>query len=73
MQELFELSDGGAVVLTTSKVLPYISESYDAVGIEPDSEVELTAQQQLNLSTLSHEEDAQLQAALSMLSDSGAQ
>lgn len=73
VQELFELSDGGAVVLTTSKVLPYISESYDAVGIEPDSEVELTAQQQLNLSTLSHEEDAQLQAALSMLSDSGAQ
>ncbi len=68
VQELFELSDGAAVVLTTSKVLPYISESYDAVGVEPDTEVSLTAQQQLNLNTLTQEEDTQLQTAIAMIS-----
>ncbi|MBQ2774607.1 MAG: PDZ domain-containing protein [Clostridia bacterium] len=69
VQELFELSNGAAIVLTTSKVLPYISESYDAVGLEPDTSVSLTAEQQQNLSTLSHEDDIQLQTAIAMLSD----
>ena len=39
VQETFELSDGGAVVLTTSKMLPYISESFDGNGLTPDTEI----------------------------------
>lgn len=36
VQQVFELSSGGAVLLTTGKIIPYSSESYDAVGIAPD-------------------------------------
>lgn len=36
IQEVFELSSGGAVLLTTGKVLPYKSDSFEEIGIEPD-------------------------------------
>lgn len=41
-QKVFELSDGGAIVLTVAKLLPYKSDCYDGVGVKPDYEVELT-------------------------------
>lgn len=41
-QQVFELSDGSAVVLTVAKLLPYTSENYDNVGVKPDYEKELT-------------------------------
>ena len=67
VQETFELSDGGAVVLTTSKMLPYISESFDGKGLTPDTEIILADSLRENLSTLEKERDTQLQAAISML------
>ena len=67
VQDLFTLKSGAAVVLTTSKVLPYVSESYDGVGIKPDTEVKLTPQQEENLSILPADQDTQLQTAISML------
>ena len=73
VQETFELSDGGAVVLTTSKMLPYISESFDGEGLTPDNEVFLPGALKDNLSTLEREKDTQLQAALSMLADNSAE
>ncbi len=73
VQETFELSDGGAVVLTTSKMLPYISESFDGEGLTPDNEVFLPGALKDNLSTLEREDDTQLQAALSMLADNSAE
>lgn len=36
VQQVFELSSGGAVLLTTGEILPYSSESYASVGITPD-------------------------------------
>lgn len=69
VQELFTLKSGAAVVLTTSKVIPYVSESYDGVGVKPDNEVKLNPQQEENISTLSADQDAQLQSAISMLAD----
>ena len=42
-QEIFELSKGNAVLLTTGKVLPYSSESFDSVGITPDYVLEAKA------------------------------
>ncbi len=40
-QQIFELSDGGAIVLTVAKLLPYTSESFDNTGVKPDYEKEL--------------------------------
>ena len=39
-QQIFELSDGSAVVLTVAKLLPYTSGCYDGTGIIPDYEVQ---------------------------------
>ncbi len=36
MQEIFELSKGSAVLLTTGIIMPYKSESFNGVGITPD-------------------------------------
>lgn len=36
MQEIFELSKGSAVLLTTGTVMPYKSESFNGSGIAPD-------------------------------------
>ena len=38
-QKVFELENGGAAVITTAKLLPYTSESYDGTGVKPDYEV----------------------------------
>lgn len=40
-QQVFELSDGGAIVLTVAKLLPYTSDNYDNIGVKPDYEKEL--------------------------------
>lgn len=73
VQETFELSDGGAIVLTTSKVLPYISESFDGVGITPDTEVELAESLKANLATIERAQDTQLQTAVTMLAGNSAE
>ena len=67
-QQVLNLSDGGAIVLTTASILPYKSESFDGVGVAPDVEVALTQEQLEQLEILPHDQDAQLQKALEMLS-----
>ena len=67
MQKVFELSDGSAVVLTVAKILPYKSDSYNGVGIEPTYTVELSAEQNSRLELLPLEEDAQYLKALELL------
>ncbi len=64
MQEILQLSDGGAIVLTTARIIPYKSESFDGVGVEPDVTVQL-AQEQFEL--VPHDQDAQLQKAFEIL------
>ncbi len=39
MQELFTLDNGALVSITVAKIYPYISESFDRVGVKPDIEV----------------------------------
>lgn len=39
-QQIFELSDGGAIVLTVAKLLPYTSACYEGTGVIPDYEVD---------------------------------
>ena len=39
LQKLFELSDGGAVMLTVAVIVPYDQKKYNETGIQPDYEV----------------------------------
>lgn len=68
MQEIFELSDGSAAVLTVAKINPYKSESFNGVGLTPDYEVVLSAEQNTRFYMLTLEEDAQYQKALEIVS-----
>lgn len=67
VQEIFELSSGGAVLLTTGKIVPYISESFDTVGLVPDYTVES------GTTGDSFTEDTQFLYAVSMLGAAEAQ
>lgn len=67
MQKIFELNDGSAISLTVAKIIPYKSESYNGVGIEPDHKVELTVEQFSRLEMLSLDEDPQYKKAMSLL------
>ena len=58
---------GSAVSLTVAKIVPYKSESYNGVGLEPDHKVEMTAEQNARLFMLSKDEDAQYQKAMELL------
>ena len=69
MQKIFELDDGSAIALTVAKILPYKSGDFNGIGIEPDHKVELTVEQFSRLEMLTEQEDAQLQKALSLLSN----
>ncbi len=57
VQQAFSLSDGSGVILTVAKVKPYITETFDGIGLEPDIAVETAG-----------EDDAQLQQAIDYLS-----
>ena len=67
MQKIFELKDGSAISLTVARILPYKSESYNGVGIEPDYKVELNPEQFSRLPMLSLEKDPQFKKAMSLL------
>lgn len=40
VQEVFELSDKGALLISVGKILPYSGVSFDEVGVAPDEKVE---------------------------------
>jgi carboxyl-terminal processing protease len=67
MQEVFRLDDGGAIMLTVAKIIPYKSESFDKTGIAPDYEISLKNALDSKFELLDESEDNQLQAALSLL------
>lgn len=67
MQRIFELSDGSAISLTVAKILPYKSESYNGVGVEPDHYVEISNEEFSRLEMLTLDEDTQYKKAMSLL------
>ncbi len=69
MQEVHQFSDGSAVVLTVAEILPYKSDSYNGVGIKPDYEVSMTAEQTSQIGIMEDTDDPQLQKALELLAD----
>ncbi len=66
VQEIFTLSNGGAVLLTTGKIMPYKSESFHGDGVIPDYIVENKGK------TDSLDSDGQFLYAVSVLSGEGA-
>lgn len=67
MQEAFSLQDGGAILLTTAVIQPYVSDVYNTVGLTPDVTVALPAEKQIILPILSQSDDAQYQKAYTLL------
>ncbi len=61
LQEIFELTGGSAVLLTTGLIVPYKSESFDGKGLTPDYTVE-EAEESDKIS-----DDAQFLSAVSIL------
>ncbi len=58
VQKAFSLSDGSGIVLTVGKMKPYITETFDSVGLVPDIEVEYAETQDF---------DTQIEKALEYL------
>lgn len=58
VQKAFSLSDGSGIVLTVGKMKPYITETFDSVGLAPDIEVEYAETQDF---------DTQIEKALEYL------
>ena len=67
LQELFRLEDGSAITLTVAEIIPYTSESFNGVGIEPDLLVEVADGFYNNLNTIALSDDPQFQAAATFL------
>ncbi len=67
VQTITPLSDGSAVKMTTRYYNPKSNVSYDGIGIVPDITVKLTEEQSKHFYLLTHEEDPQMQAAISAL------
>ena len=59
VQKAFSLSDGSGIVLTVGKMKPYITETFDSVGLEPDIMVEYAE---------TEDSDTQIEKALEYLS-----
>lgn len=68
-QQTFTLEDGSAVVLTTSKIIPYKSEPFHEIGLKPDYEVALKADAPATPDLLTEAEDTQLQKAVAVLNE----
>jgi len=62
----FRLLEGGAILLTVAMVQPYKSALYHEIGLQPDIPVSLSAQQSENPELVPHNEDSQLQTAISL-------
>lgn len=67
LQQLYKLSNGGAVVLTVANVLPYISEDINGVGVAPDYIIKLTSEQSSQIGIMSDADDPQMQKAFELL------
>ncbi len=59
VQKAFSLSDGSGIVLTVAKVKPYITDTFEKTGLQPDIEVEYSETQN---------SDSQIDEALKYLS-----
>lgn len=68
MQDMYTLSDGSAVKITTAYFDPPKSENFHGVGIKPDYPVSLTTEQEQSFDLLDETTDPQLKKAIEVVS-----
>ncbi|MBQ4153153.1 MAG: S41 family peptidase [Oscillospiraceae bacterium] len=68
MQDMYTLSDGSAIKITTAYFDPPKSDNFHGVGIKPDFPVALTADQEKNFEQLNETTDPQLKKAIEVIS-----
>lgn len=66
LQEIFELSNGGAVLLNVANIIPYSGESYEGKGVVPDYLLKMTDEQAQTI-VFGSSKDFQMQKALELL------
>ena len=66
-QEIFPLSSGGAVCVSTKAYTIRGGKSFDSKGVEPDTKAELSTELRMSYTTLTKEQDLPLQKAISYL------
>ncbi|MEE1280180.1 MAG: S41 family peptidase [Oscillospiraceae bacterium] len=67
MQDVYPLSDGSAIKITTARFNPPKSENFDGVGLKPDFVVDLSVEQEKMWYELNLTNDPQLIKALSVV------
>lgn len=67
-QELFRLSDGSAVSLTVAQIYPYISDSFNGIGVAPDVEIITSDSFKNQIGSADLKDDTQYLSAFSYLS-----
>lgn len=67
MQTIHKLSDGSAIEFTVARYNPPRSENFDGVGVKPDYEVKLNAEQEKQIFIMDEYSDPQLRKALEIL------
>ncbi len=66
-QDVKQLSDGRAVYLSVEKYTPSDSEAFDGVGVKPHIESVMSVESKMRFTTLTKDEDTQLQSAIEYL------
>lgn len=67
MQSVHKLVDGSAVDMTVAKFNPPKSPNFDGIGVIPDYEVKLSAEQKKNFANLDETTDPQLKKAIEVI------
>ncbi len=67
VQDIYPLSDGSAIKITTARFNPPKSENFDGVGLKPDFVVDLSAEQEKTWYELDATSDPQLIKAISVV------
>ncbi|MBR2029083.1 MAG: PDZ domain-containing protein [Oscillospiraceae bacterium] len=73
IQNLYRLSDGSGVEITTARLVPVASSDYHGTGLLPDYEKTLSAEQELNFYDLTISSDPQIQRAIEVANNMVAQ
>ena len=73
IQNVYRLSDGSGVEITTARLVPVASAEYHGTGILPDYEKTLSADQELNFYDLTITSDPQIQRAIEVANNMVAQ
>lgn len=73
IQNLYRLSDGSGVEITTARLVPVVTADYHGIGLLPDYEKTLSAEQELNFYDMTISTDPQIQRAIEVAKNMASQ